>query len=370
VRGLAFRRSALVLCAFALAAVPLRGHHEILAKFDDHKPVTLTGVVTLVDWKNPHVHVFMNVRAGNQVANWAIELESPIDLQHSGWTRDTLKPGDTIAVEGMAARDGSRQAWGKSVTSNGRRIFNITATAPQARQNRPTPLWPDGQPRLGMVPGDKQGYWGYPTATTLSESGSNVAMDQYGLLRNIADARKVAPMQPWALALYTVRQRRFLKDDPMYLNCKPPGGPRQFEMTYGVQFVEDRQRQRIFVLIGSGNSNYRIIYTDGRGHAGQVSGDDDNPLYYGRSVGKWDGKTFVADTRGFNEDFWFTNGGLPHTEQLKLIEKFTRTDFDTLKYDVTIEDPGAYTRPWSSSWTLRWVADEELPRHLCQDNRP
>jgi hypothetical protein len=74
--------------------------------------------------------------------------------------------------------------------------------------------------------------------------------------------------------------------------------------------------------------------------------------------------------RGFNEDFWFTNGGLPHTEQLRLVERFTRTDFDTLKYDVTIEDPGAYTRSWSSGWTLRWVAGEELPRHLCQENRP
>src|SRR4029079_8895969 len=119
------------------------------------------------------------------------------------------------------------------------------------------------------------------------------------------------------------------------------------QQPYGVQFVEDRELKRIFVLIGSGNSNYRIIQTDGRTHAGQVGGDDDNPLYYGRSVAKWEGDSLVADTRGFNEDFWFTNGGLPHTEQLRLIEKFTRADFDTLKYEVTIEDSGAYTRPWS-----------------------
>ena len=61
--------------------------------------------------------------------------------------------------------------------------------------------------------------------------------------------------------------------------------------------------------------------------------------------------------RGFNEDFWFTNGGLPHTDQLQLIEKFTRSDFDTLKYEVTIDDPGAYTRPWTRVPTLRWVAE-------------
>ena len=84
----------------------------------------------------------------------------------------------------------------------------------------------------------------------------------------------------------------------MYLYCKPPGGPRQFQQPYGLQFVEDRERQRIFVLLGSGNRNYRIIYNDGRGQKGQVEGDDDNPLYYGRAVGKWEGDTFVVSTTG------------------------------------------------------------------------
>ena len=108
-------------------------------------------------------------------------------------------------------------------------------------------------------------------------------------------------MQPWALALYRERQKRFLADDPTFINCKPPGGPRQFQLPEGVQFVEDRERQRIFVLLGGGNTNYRIIYLDGRGHQGQVGGDDDNPLYYGRSVGKWEGtrwsRIHAASTR-------------------------------------------------------------------------
>ena len=78
----------------------------------------------------------------------------------------------------------------------------------------------------------------------------------------------------------------------------------------------------------------------------------------------------MVDTRGFNEDFWFTNGGLPHTDQLRLIEKFTRPDFDTLKYEVTIDDPGAYTRSWSSELDAPLGRGEELPRHLCQENRP
>ena len=77
----------------------------------------------------------------------------------------------------------------------------------------------------------------------------------------------------------------------------------------------------------------------------------------------------MVDTRGFNEKFWFTNGGLPHTEQLHLVERFTRTDQNTLRYEVTIDDPGAYTRTWSAGWTLQWVP-EELPVYYCQDNRP
>ena len=371
------RARALALVALMLGAARLAAHHEILAKFDDHKPVTLNGIVTLVDWRNPHVHVFMNVAdAKGLVVNWAIELDGPIDLRRNGWSRDTLRPGDKVHVEGIAARNGSHQAWGNSVVvrATGKSVYNVTLAPPALPlEPRPTPRWSDQQPRLGAAQGGAQGYWAYPSVTALAEgnSAANIAvpMDAWGLLRNIADAPKVAPMQPWALQLYVERQKRFLQDDPMYLNCKPPGGARQFQLAYGVQFVEDRDRKRIFVLIGSGNNNYRIIYTDGRGHAGQVGGDDDNPLYYGRSVGKWEGDTLVADTRGFNEDFWFTNGGLPHTDQLRLIEKFSRPDFDTLKYEVTVEDPGTYTRPWSSSSTLRWVAGEEMPRHLCQENR-
>jgi hypothetical protein len=360
--------------AIALAALtPLFAHHEILAKFDDKKPITLSGVVTLVDWRNPHVHVFVNVKDAKGTLNWAVELESPFDLEASGWGTETLKPGDAITVQGIAARNGSRQAWARSVAlAGGKVVLNVRPSAPPPKplQPRPTPTWPDGQPRLGPAAGGTQGYWAYPSATALSETNAPIASDSYGLLRIIADAGKVAPMQAWARALYTFRQSRFLQDDPMFLNCKPPGGPRQFQLPYGVQFVEDRERQRIFVLIGSGNNNYRIVYLDGRGHTGQVGGDDDNPLYYGRSVGKWEGTTLTVETKGFNEDFWFTNGGLPHTEQLRLLERFSRPDLDTLRYDVTIDDPGAYTRPWSTGWTLRWVADQELPRHLCQENRP
>src|SRR5436309_1033532 len=127
----AVRRVTLALAGVVVLAGSLGAHHEILAKFDDKKPVTLNGVVTLVDWKNPHVHIFINVKDRTQVLNWAIELESPIDLQKSGWKANTVQPGDALTVDGLAARNGSRQAWGRAVTlTGGRRVFTVTASGP------------------------------------------------------------------------------------------------------------------------------------------------------------------------------------------------------------------------------------------------
>ena len=110
---------------------------------------------------------------------------------------------------------------------------------------------------------------------------------------------------------------------------------------------------------------HRLIYINGKPplHAGLE-------LWMGDSRGHWEGDTLVVDIKDFNERFWFSNGGLPHTDNLHLIERYSRPDFNTLRYEVTVDDPGAYTRTWSSAWTLTWVPNEELPVYYCQDNRP
>jgi hypothetical protein len=361
-----------LVVAFAVAGLlllPLSAHHEITAKFDPAKTTRLQGIVTNVDWANPHVHIFMNVGTGTSMVNWAVELESVIDLQRAGYKRDTVKPGDSLTVEGILARDGSRQVWGNSVMAAGnKRVFNVTEDTA-----RPTggavPRWPDGKPRLGPTQGTT-GYWAKPSMTILAEEGTNIRANKNGLLANISDVDKIAPFQRWARDLFELRQRNRLADDPQYLYCLPPGGPRQYQEAYGVQFVEDKDHQRIFVFVGGVDHNWRLIYLDGRQQVGQLRGDSDNPLYYGRAVGKWEGDTLTVDIKGFNEKFWFSNGGLPHTDRLHLMERFTRTDANTIKYEVTIDDLGAYTRAWKSSWNLTWVPNEELPAFYCQDNRP
>jgi len=359
-----------------LAAMPLLAHHNISGKFDPAKTRTLNGVVTRLDWANPHVHILMDVIEGNAVRNWAVELESTLDLERSGWNLTTLKPGDAVTVQGMLARDGSPQIWGDSVvlTASKKRVLDVSEAAkaflrPVANlPARATPRWPDGKPRLGPEPGEK-GYWARPNATTLMEAGVRVEANEHGLLKNIADAGKVAPLQPWAKALFEQRQRNFLADDPMFKYCMPPGAVRQFQQPYGVQFLEDKTFQRVFLVEGGGNHIWHFIYTDGRPQIGEIGGNDDNPLYYGNARGKWEGDTFVVDSKTFIDNFWFSNGGLPHTDHLHLVERFTRSDYNTLKYEVTIDDPGAYTRSWNATWNLQWVA-EDLPTYYCQDNRP
>ena len=363
---------------WTLAVTPLIAHHEIAAKFDPAKSTTLSGQVTQVDWANPHVHVLMNVRSGGRIVNWAVEVESPLDLERSGWNMDSLKPGDSVSVQGILARDGSPQVWGNSIvlTSTNKKILSMSPEALAAlkpvasnRPALPVPRWPDGKPRLGAAPGET-GYWARPSSTVLMETGAKVDMDGNGLLKNLKDIDKVAPFQPWARGLYQLRQRNFLNGDPVFLNCMPAGALRQFQMPYGNQFLEDKTFGRIFLMAGGSNHEWHFIYTDGRPQTGELGGNDTNPLYYGNARGRWEGDTFVVDTTGFNENFWFSNGGLPHTEQLHLIERFTRTDMNTLNYEVTIDDPGAYTRTWSAGWTLQWVAGEDLPVYYCQDNRP
>jgi len=360
----------------ALFAFPLLAHHPVAAKFDLARKQTIRGVITRVDWSNPHVHILMRAQDGGQTTSWAVELESEFELARSGWNADSLRPGDAVTVQGPVARDGSSQLWGESIvlTSTGRRVLQMTPEAlaffrpaSNALPAGTVPLWPDGTPRLGPAPGER-GYWARPSATSLQEKGVRVEVDSHGLLKNINDAAKVAPFQPWARDLYMLRQRRFLQDDPMFLECYPPGAVRQFQQPFGVQFIEDKPFQRIFVMNGGGNHDWRFIYTDGREQKGASRGNSDNPLFYGNAVGKWQGDTLVVDTRGLNEKFWFSNGGLPHTDRLHLIERFTRTDANMLKYEVTIDDPGAYTRTWIAEWTLQWVP-EDLPTYYCQDNR-
>ena len=222
-----------------------------------------------------------------------------------------------------------------------------------------TPHWPDGRVNLGPLAGEK-GVWSGMAGTTIATNARG--LDNPG--QNLPTNLKVTdvPFQDWARALYNLRQERLTADDP-HVRCKPSGGPRLFHTPYGFELIDLPEAKLIYMIEVGGPHTERVFYMDGRPHP-----TDLDPSYFGHSVGHWDGETLVVDTVGFNERFWLTREGIPHTEYLHLTERFTRVDFDDLKYEATIDDRGAYTKPWSGGWMIRWSPGEEMYEYMCQEN--
>jgi len=173
-------------------------------------------------------------------------------------------------------------------------------------------------------------------------------------------ATEKTPYQPWAKALFEYRQVNELEP---HTRCKPSGGTRQFLTPYGVEFVEFPEIQRIYIFDIGGPHTFRTIYMDGRMHPKKLT-----PSYYGHSIGHWEGDTLVVDTVGYNEAFWLDRRGMPTTDQLHTIERFTRGSTQQIKYEITVDDPGAYTAPWTSGLNLAWNDGQELFEYVCQQS--
>jgi Family of unknown function (DUF6152) len=142
-------RAALLLLAAAMmlgAGTTIQAHHSFAAQYDSNKPVTLTGVVTKMEWTNPHVYIYIDATDAKtrKVSNWGFEMGPPHMLQKSGWKRNSLKIGDTVEVQGWLARDGSNSGNARSVKRNGEVLGaassnNQTLTGAGANQAAPPP---------------------------------------------------------------------------------------------------------------------------------------------------------------------------------------------------------------------------------------
>ena len=148
------------------------------------------------------------------------------------------------------------------------------------------------------------------------------------------------------------------KDDPE-ANCLPTGIPRQ--APYPWRIVQTPTH--IFFLFEGNIHSFRQIFMNGKHPA------DPDPTWYGHSIGTWDGDSLVVDTVGFNDKFWFDFRGHPHTEQLHTVERYTRTSLAAMTVATTITDPGAYTKPFTVTFTANLRPDEELMEYICQENQ-
>ena len=203
----------------------------------------------------------------------------------------------------------------------------------------PAPHTANGQP-------DFTGLWSFP----IDSAVGNITV------RNTGDLRP-ADVQPWAQALVQQRAETFSKDNPRY-RCLPEG-PGYSAGTGGMRrFL---QTPAMIVILNE-DLTYRQIFMDGRSLE-----TNPNPSWMGYAVGHFDGDTLVVESSGFNDRTWLLDG-YPHTEALRMTERYRRTDFGHLEITVTFQDPGAYSKAWTVPVRAQLTADTEMLESVCNEN--
>jgi hypothetical protein len=170
------------------------------------------------------------------------------------------------------------------------------------------------------------------------------------------------PYTPWAAELRKQRDAANSKDNPDAL-CLPMGIT-QFHMHS--QPRKMMQTPNLLALMYEANYGLRYIYTDGRALPPQGSVQ---PFWYGYSVGRWDGDTLVVETNNLRDDGWLDVRGSPLTDQAKITERFRRVSYGKLEIDITIEDPKAYTRPFTVRVNQQISPDDEIIEFICNENQ-
>src|SRR5581483_3634672 len=234
----------------------------------------------------------------------------------------------------------------------------LCAVAP-AQPRSTSPRLADGHPDLG----NGKGAWTPRIIDDISGNGGGEKDEKTRAAQmKMTDQRIDVPFQPWAKEVYQQREATLSREDPEGY-CLPPGIPRMMNTPFPMQIYQ--LSDRILQVYEGGAHMWRIIYMDGRPHPKPA---ELNPTYLGHSVGRWEGDTLVVDVVGLNDRTWLDAAGHPHTEQLHVIERYTRLDRDTLHYEATIDDPGAYTKPWTAGWKVSWQPDWDPLEYVCQEN--
>ena len=236
-------------------------------------------------------------------------------------------------------------------------ILLFVASHASAQWTRPrdpsVPRTPDGRPNLtGPTPRTADGK---PNFSGFWRSNIKYNGDLAADLKP-----EDVPMTPWAQALFDDRIKTFSRDDPENY-CLPDGVPRYWAAGGGPNRIV--QTPGMIVVLHEIKTMFRQIYLDGR-----TLEPDAPPAWLGYSTGKWEGDILVVRTAGFNDKTWLDDRGHPHSESLVVTERFRRPDFGHLFIDITIEDPLAYTRPWTVTEDFRLDPDGDLLEYVCNEN--
>jgi hypothetical protein len=217
---------------------------------------------------------------------------------------------------------------------------DLTAAAPKSA---------NGKPSLG-------GIWHrVPPAGTPSGANFGNTVTYY------MPAGSTVPLQPWAAEL--LQQRRFgmLGAGRPSERCLPHGVLGSMLPNIPFKIIET---PGLTLILTEQLTQFRQVFTDGRGLP-----PDMQPAWYGYSIGRWDGETFVIETAGFNDQTWLDDSGHPNTEAMRTQERFHRVDAGHISLEVVVDDPGAYTQPWSVTIPLELMPDTELIEDVCDNEK-
>jgi hypothetical protein len=224
----------------------------------------------------------------------------------------------------------------------------------------PTPRAPDGKP-------DLTGIWQNFRKPDQKVQSVNAAFFNEPVPTLINEFRDVGsgmpgglPLQPWAAQLKKERMARNSMDNPD-AHCLPLG---IMQLHTHVDPRRILQTPQLIAILYEANYGLRQIYVDGR----PAPDNDPQPWWYGYSRGRWDGDTLVVETTNIRDGGWLDINGSPLTEAARITERFRRPDYGHLEIAVTVDDPKAYTRPWTVTITQRIMVDTEMMEFICNEN--
>ncbi|HUQ51862.1 MAG TPA: hypothetical protein VM692_06540 [Gammaproteobacteria bacterium] len=218
----------------------------------------------------------------------------------------------------------------------------------------PAPRTPDGKP-------DFSGIW--VSATLLPEGCGGPCIEQMPLPADAVDIGRTVdgglPLQPWAAALSAERTKADSKDDP-HARCLPPNFPRAYSFP---QYKRVVQTKDLLVFLHEFNASFRQVHLDGR-----PLPTDPEPTWNGYSTAHWERDTLVIESIGYRDELWLDLLGHPLTSRARITERMTRPSYGTLAIELTVDDPGAYTRPWTAKLEQSIVLDTDIMDQVCLEN--